>query len=156
MSILLTAFRIERKENMKQKTFPGNLDSLSPIRDYVNTEAVLAGLDKKAAYNLCLSIDEVATNIINYGYIEAGIEGNIDVFIDNNGAQLTVILEDRALQFDPRDNDMPTDAELNLPLEDIAIGGLGIFLVFSSVDKFDYEYSDGKNRNIFIMNLNKE
>lgn len=141
---------------MKHKTFPGNLDSLGPIRDYVNEEAVGAGLDKKAAYNLCLAIDEVATNIINYGYIDSGIEGSVDVFIDNNGKHLTITLEDKALQFDPRNNDMPTDDDLNLPLEDRPIGGLGIFLVFSSVDKFDYEFIDGKNRNIFTMNLKED
>lgn len=141
---------------MIHKIFPGNIDSLSPLRDYINEQALNAGLDKKAAYNLCLAIDEVATNIINYGYIESGLNGDLDVIIENNGKTLTITLEDKALQFDPRNNDLPSDDELNQPLEERAIGGLGIFLVFSSVDKFDYEYIDGKNRNIFTMNLNNQ
>jgi anti-sigma regulatory factor (Ser/Thr protein kinase) len=144
------------ENKMIQKTFPGEIDSLSPIRDYINEQAIQAGLDKMSAYNLCLAIDEVATNIINYGYIESGLSGDIDVIIENSGNTLTITLEDRALQFDPRDNDLPSDDDLNLPLEERAIGGLGIFLVFSSVDKFEYEFVDGKNRNIFTMNLNNK
>ncbi len=154
MFILSIVIQNDWRELMIAKKFPGNLDSLSPVRDFVHEHALSAGLDKKSAYNLILAIDEVVTNIINYGYIEAGIEGDVDVFIENEDTAFRVTVEDTAEPFDPRDNELPTEEDLNLPLEDRAIGGLGIFLVFSSVDKFNYEYVDGRNRNIFVMNLN--
>ena len=63
---------------MECRTFPGNLDSLSPIREYVKSAANTAGLSKKATYELCLAVDEIATNIALYGYEEAGRLGEAD------------------------------------------------------------------------------
>ncbi|MGA9380780.1 MAG: ATP-binding protein, partial [Phormidium sp.] len=53
---------------MEQLTVPGTLDSLSKISDYVLSAASAAGLDKKASYKLRLAVDEIATNVIVYGY----------------------------------------------------------------------------------------
>jgi len=45
---------------MNSVTFPGNLDALSPIRDYVKAAAESAGLEHSAVYNLLLAVDESA------------------------------------------------------------------------------------------------
>jgi anti-sigma regulatory factor (Ser/Thr protein kinase) len=47
---------------------------------------------------------------------------------------------------------LPDEDELNLPLEERSIGGLGIFLVLKGVDTFRYERINEHNRNIFVMN----
>ena len=62
---------------MNAVTFPGTLDALSSIRQYVKTAAEAAGLDHSAAYNLILAVDEIATNVIEHGYREAGLKGDI-------------------------------------------------------------------------------
>ena len=52
---------------MQPLTLPGTLDALQPIRDYVKDLAKGAGLDDSAVYNLCLAVDEIATNVVLHG-----------------------------------------------------------------------------------------
>ncbi len=138
----------------KSQKFSANLDSLGSIREFLTDSAKLAGLDKSRTYKLCLAIDEIATNIINYGYLRSGIEnGIIDVTIQIENDQLIATLEDAATPFNPFDRKMPNDEELKKPLEERPIGGLGILLAKENVDEFNYKYQNGKNYNIFVMNL---
>ena len=135
---------------MKFLTVPGTLESLSLIRDYVRAAAARAGLDKKRTYSLELAVDEIATNIVNHGYQEAGRVGDVVVRATIEANELTIVLEDTAVPFDPRRLRRPI--QIDLPLAERPIGGLGVFLAMENVDEFDYEYEDGHNRNIFVVN----
>ena len=128
---------------------PGNLDSLSGIRHFVLEAAAQAGLDKKAAYRLQLAVDEIATNIIVYGYEQAGKTGLVTVQAEINPEALTVTLEDSSGPFDPRPFERLGD--LDKPIEERPIGGLGVYLAIENVDRFNYEYVNNRNRNIFIV-----
>ena len=134
---------------MQPLTVPGSLDSLALIRGYVRAAAAEAGLDKKRAYRLELAVDEIATNIVNHGYREAGRTGDVVVRARIDARQLTITLEDTGLPFDPRRLTRPE--QIDLPLADRPIGGLGIFLAMENVDEFRYEYANDHNRNIFVM-----
>lgn len=136
---------------MEPKTFPGTLDSLSFIREYVTSAAKTAGLDKKVTYELCLAVDEIATNVILHGYEEAGRSGVLDVRADIEGRKLTVTLEDDGEPFDPRQSKLPDSEDLLRPLEERPVGGLGLFLTIQGVDEFKYERAGGRNRNIFVV-----
>jgi len=134
---------------MDPLTVPGTLSSLEPIREYVRAAAALSGLDRRRGYRLELAVDEIATNIINYGYQRAGKTGNVEVRAEIHPDVLTVILEDTAVPFDPLRVERPD--QIDLPLTDRPVGGLGVFLALESVDEFRYEYVDGHNRNIMVM-----
>jgi serine/threonine-protein kinase RsbW len=136
---------------MESKSFEGSLDSLGPIREYVTTVAGIAGLDKKATYNLSLAVDEIATNVIIHGYEEAGRSGTLDIHIDIGEHLLTVTLEDDGEPFDPRQSELPEAEEFNQPIEERPIGGLGLYLAFEGVEEFRYERAGGRNRNSFIV-----
>ncbi len=131
---------------MKRTTFPGSLDSLAAIRQVVKDAAQQAGLSKKAAYNLLLAVDEIATNSITYGYDETGMSGNIDVLVDLLDNQLVIALEDDAPLFDPLQRELPSEESFSKPLEERTIGGMGIYLTIKGVD-----YVNQRNRNSFIM-----
>jgi anti-sigma regulatory factor (Ser/Thr protein kinase) len=140
--------------NIESNSFEASVDSLEPIRDFISEKAISAGLNKKKNYGLNLAIDEIATNIIRYGYPAVNInDGKITVIISVENNQLKVVLEDTALAFDPMKHLLPTDDDINKPLEERPIGGLGIMLARQNVDKYEYEFIDGKNRNIFINNI---
>jgi serine/threonine-protein kinase RsbW len=128
---------------------PGALDSLALIREYVRGAAIEAGLDKRRAYRLQLAVDEIATNIINHGYLEAGRSGEIRVLADNDRDSLTITIEDAAPPFDPRRMQRPE--QIDLPLAERPVGGLGVFLAMENVDEFRHEYVDNMNRNILVM-----
>lgn len=138
----------------EMKSFPAVLDSLEPIRDFISEMCDTAHLDKKKCYAICLAIDEIATNIIRYGYGDTeNPENKIDVFISTDDQRLQVILVDSAIEFNPLQHTAPNEEDLAKPLEERKIGGLGIMLAIENVDDFKYEFVDEKNRNIFIMVL---
>ncbi|MDD2365055.1 MAG: ATP-binding protein [Desulfuromonadaceae bacterium] len=138
---------------MMSLCLPATLDSLDEIGKYVVAATSEAGLDTKPAYGLRLAVDEIATNIITHGYEEAGIDGNISISAELTASTLKIVIEDTGIPFDPLSRKLPGEDILNLPLEERDIGGLGIFLVLKGVDDFSYVFTDGKNRNIFVMNL---
>nr|WP_293844477.1 ATP-binding protein [uncultured Arsenicibacter sp.] len=138
---------------MENQTFPATLDSLDDLRDLVRDKALRANLDKKKTYKLMLALDEIATNIILYGYEQAGKEGVLDVITELTGDHLKIVVEDDAEPFDPLQKDLPGETDFSKPLEERPIGGMGIFLTVNGVDSFQYEYVNNRNRNIFIMNI---
>jgi anti-sigma regulatory factor (Ser/Thr protein kinase) len=139
---------------MNSLTVPATLDSLTEIAAFVLAAADAAGLGRQARYRLRLAADELATNIITHGYAgKAGddlMQATIDVRVQMDDKAITVILEDAAVPFDPRQVPPPTD--LNLPAEERKIGGLGIHLALGGVDQFFYERVGNRNRNVLVVN----
>ena len=129
---------------------PGDLDSLGRLREFVGQVADQANINKKAAYRLALAVDEVATNIVVYGYQANDMSGTISVRCRLDPDYLTITLEDTAPPFNPLERADP--GGLDAPMEERPIGGLGVYLAVKGVDNFEYEYNDGKNFNSFIVN----
>lgn len=135
---------------IEQLTVPDSLDSLKAIANYIMAVAGAAGLDKKASYKLRLAVDEIATNIIVYGYQEAGRAGVLHLQAEFTEQTLTICMEDTGTPYDSTQTDIPVD--LDKPLEHRQIGGLGVYLAIRGVDKYIYERVGNRNRNIFIVN----
>jgi serine/threonine-protein kinase RsbW len=134
---------------MERLTVPGNLDSLDEIGKFVIRIAGAAGLDSRATYRLRLAVDELATNVITYGYERSGMSGDVDICGEIDDKNLTVLIEDTAVPYDPTETPSPDD--FDVPLEDRPIGGLGVFLARQAVDEFRYEHVDGHNRSILVL-----
>jgi anti-sigma regulatory factor (Ser/Thr protein kinase) len=137
---------------MPTLTLPGDLSSLEPIADLVLEQARLAGLDEQATYQLRLAVDELATNIVLHGYVEHRTSGNIVVSVDVDEHDLTVVLEDTAVPYDPTQRDLErVEEDFDKPLEEREIGGLGIYFVRKAVDDFRYEWQGGRNRSTLVV-----
>ncbi len=136
---------------MEPLTVPGKLESLARIRNYTSVAAQNAGLEKARSYRLCLAVDEIASNIINYGYIQSGIDGDICIAADMDEQSLTITLDDTAKHFDPTEKQPPKAEDFELPLEERVAGGWGVYLAIQGVDQFRYNRVKDHNQNIFIM-----
>ncbi|UCH24835.1 MAG: ATP-binding protein [Trueperaceae bacterium] len=134
---------------METLIVPASMDNLTSIRNYVKEAASAAGVSDEKLYQLQLAADEIATNIITYGY--SGKGGEISVRGEIEDDALTITLEDSGPAFDPRERELPSEEDLSKPLEERAIGGLGIFLAVQGVDRFDYRREGGKNVNALTV-----
>ena len=134
---------------MEKRSLPAVQDSLAEIRRFVKESADAAGIEESRAYQLQLAVDEIATNIMLYGYKEANASAFISISSEMSAGALVIMLEDHAPAFDPRTMQLPEAEDLAKPLEERSIGGLGIFLAIQGVDRFDYRRADGANINIF-------
>lgn len=134
---------------MQAKILPGTLDSLALVRAYVAEAARTAGLDSARTYNLCLAVDEIATNIVIHGYEEVGLKGDIVVEALHQRGQLIIRLLDRGRTYDP---DQIPGPDLENPLKQ-QTGGWGVFLGKTGVDQFDYSSTESGNVHRFIVHL---
>ena len=134
---------------MQEKVFPGTLDSLAPMRAYVAEAARAAGLDSGKTYNLCLAVDEIATNIVLHGYDEVGLKGDLVVEALQEHGQLIIRLMDHGRSYDPGQVPQP---DLDNPSTQ-QIGGWGVFLSKTGVDQFDYTSTDCGNVHRFVVHL---
>ena len=109
------------------------------------TEAIIAEEDikscKKEFFALHLVIEELAVNIADYAYSD-GKDGYLDVLIDKTPEEITITFKDGGTPFNPLERKMP---DLDLPLEERGIGGLGIFLTIKKMDEVKYDYRNREN-----------
>jgi len=98
-------------------------------------------LSQKIIFALHLALDEILTNIISYGY-EDKKEHIIDICLSLRQRELSLEIEDDSKPFNPSDAPKP---DINKPLEERKIGGLGIYLVENLMDDLEYKTHNGKN-----------
>jgi len=91
-------------------------------------------------FKVNLVLDELSVNIVNYG----GEASEIVVCLAADADEVRVEISDDGRPFDPLTDAIEPD--LDAPLEERAIGGLGIHLVREMMDELHYSREDGKNR----------
>lgn len=134
--------------SLRKKTFPVSLDSLKDMRDYVVEVAAGLAVDKKKLYKLQLAVDEIATNITLYSGL-TDEDAKILMEAEVREQSLLIRLKDRGIPFDPRGSLRQGEESIAKPVEERRIGGLGIYLAVTGVDRFDYDCRDGFNVNQF-------
>lgn len=98
-------------------------------------------IPSRALYAVNLALDEVVTNTVLYGFDDAaGREFQVRVWV--SGRELSSELVDEGRAFNPLDVPSP---DLNAPLHERELGGLGLHLVRSLMDRVDYRREDTKN-----------
>lgn len=95
----------------------------------------------KFIFQVNLVLDELGTNIMKYGKDENLRE--IEITLTSEADALTIEITDDGRPFDPLHDAPPPDLES--ALEDRPIGGLGIHLVRTMMDKLHYRREQGKN-----------
>ena len=132
-------------------TFPGRLESLEKISDFVQEVARSACLNEREVYAVQLAVDEACTNIIEHAYHGEGV-GDITCTCDVLGDGLKVVLLDRARPFRPAAMPEPV---LNVPLDEVKSRGLGIFLMHKMMDDVKFEVSPGGGNRLTMIKHRK-
>jgi anti-sigma regulatory factor (Ser/Thr protein kinase) len=93
------------------------------------------------AMTINLVLDELVLNIIRHGY-DDDAEHEIQVTLTFDDPDLTIRVEDDARPFNPLEAPPP---DLDLPLEERPIGGLGIHIVRTVMDAVEYQRAGTHN-----------
>lgn len=119
--------------------------------DYLHEQIeLLSGeweLSPKLGMQLNLVLEEVITNIIFYGFPGKG-RHDIEIHIDSSGGLISIVIQDDGILFNPLTVESPN---LDVPVEERKIGGLGLHFVQTIMDEMIYERKNGKN----ILTLRK-
>jgi anti-sigma regulatory factor (Ser/Thr protein kinase) len=103
------------------------------------------GLVEDDIVNLNLILDEFVSNVIRHGY-DDDLEHQVAVVVSLEGELATVRIEDDGKPFNPLEAPPPN---LDLPIEERPIGGLGIFIARALADSVEYRRE--RDRNVLVM-----
>lgn len=114
---------------------------VSRLVDRLEAFGAEAGLPPDVTFRLTLSLDEIVCNVIRHGY-DDDADHQITVTLDVAGGIVTATVEDDGAPFDPREAPLP---DLDAPLAQRQVGGLGMHLVRATMDSVDYRRDAGRN-----------
>jgi anti-sigma regulatory factor (Ser/Thr protein kinase) len=108
-----------------------------------------SGVSKQVLYDLQLAVDEACTNIATHGY--AGLDpGSIILDLELASDEIIITLTDFGHAFEPSDAPPP---DVDAPLDERKVGGLGLFLIKQSVDQMDYRVTEDGNKMVLTKKL---
>ena len=127
---------------MNKLQFEANLELIDQMINPIISSIEENEAEPKKVYQMNLALEEILVNICKYAY--SGNKGRIDIAfeISKDPKQLHVVIKDQGKEFNPLAKE---DPDLDTPLEDRKIGGLGIFLVKNMVDDIKYQRTNNEN-----------
>ena len=129
---------------MTTKILPAKLENLGKLHKFVRDQVMVTDFSKKDANQILIAAEEGIINILNYAYPDS--EGEITIICEDTEKSFTITLKDQGIPFDPLS--LP-DPDVDLPIEDRKIGGLGIFMIKQIMDEVKYKRKD--DWNIFTL-----
>jgi anti-sigma regulatory factor (Ser/Thr protein kinase) len=137
---------------MKRLRMPAVLDNLEEMLDFIVKYLNELISDKKLANQVRLSCEEVLVNVISYAYPDA--VGDVEIICDipTGNGDIFIRFIDEGVAYNPLLNH---DPDIEAPIEDRGIGGLGVYLYKIIMDKVAYERKDEKNVLTFVKHFNK-
>lgn len=126
---------------MLELTLKNDLAELHRLSNEAETFAHANAISETETFNLLLVLEEVITNIISYG-CSPDSEHLICVSIALDSGVLSLVISDDGQAFNPLDAPMP---DLDLPLEERPIGGLGIALFRNIMDTVNHQRINDHN-----------
>jgi serine/threonine-protein kinase RsbW len=122
---------------MDSITLSADLDALAKISAFVTEAAELAGLDERATWQVQLAVDEAATNVIQHAY-DPSTSGDLTLTWRCEANKFILALRDYGRQFDPGSIPEP---DINSPLEERQVGGLGLYLITRLMDEVRFDFN---------------
>ena len=118
-----------------------HLSELKRMSEAVSAWCKGNSVSAAAEFHVNLALDEIVSNIIRYGWKDGG-EHYLHVRLSHLANEIRVEVEDDAAAFNPLEVPAP---DLDRPLDERLVGGLGIYLVRQVMDGLSYQRLDGKN-----------
>lgn len=124
-----------------QTTLPGEESRLQEAMAFLHGFWQTESLPDELLFPFELALEEVFMNVAMHG---GGEQGPATVWLELECAdgRLNLSLSDDGPAFDPLS--LPTP-DLNAPLEERPVGGLGVHLVREMMDGVSYSYRGGRN-----------
>jgi anti-sigma regulatory factor (Ser/Thr protein kinase) len=126
---------------------PAVWENIPRLIDFIDEITNSLSLSDEQDYVMRLVIEEIATNIIKYGYGEER-QGVIQLTCTIQNGPLNVRIRDQGQPFDPRECEEPN---LTDDVTSRAIGGLGLFLVREFSDYLSYHHDAATGWNELLV-----
>ncbi|PWB72258.1 MAG: hypothetical protein C3F07_12320 [Anaerolineales bacterium] len=115
------------------------IEYLEELRNFAEAAARHSGLSADDVFAFKLSVDELCTNIIQYGF-EGREPGLLSLSFDVEDETARLVIRDDGKHFSP---DQAQSPDIEAGWDEREIGGLGIFFVKELMDHVTYDRTDG-------------
>jgi len=129
------------QEVSKNILINNNLSEIERLSKAVAEFGKKNNLSSEVIYDVRLALEEVVSNIINYGF-EDNYEHQISIEMNLQGETLTMKIKDDGKPFNPLE---VKSTNLEKPFDEREIGGMGIYIVRKLMDKILYKREEGNN-----------
>ncbi|HJJ28771.1 MAG TPA: SpoIIE family protein phosphatase [Methanocorpusculum sp.] len=130
---------------MVEQVFTAADESFNQANAFIEGELEKSGVPVKVVMQILTAFEELFVNVAHYAY--PGRSGDVKVGISVIDNQITCVLKDSGIPFDPLSRE---DPDITLSSEERDGGGLGIFMVKKLTDEVTYEYKDRMNIVTFV------
>ncbi|HRY34095.1 MAG TPA: ATP-binding protein [Bacteroidales bacterium] len=131
-------------------TLHNRIEELRRLEEFVNEFVLEKRLPDCNLFELNLVLEEIFTNIVFYAFKD-GEAHDILITIEQQDSALCIRVEDDGMPFDPTLREPPPD--IDKPLEERDIGGLGIHLVRNLMQEVSYRREGDRNILTLIRKL---
>lgn len=128
--------------NERHLIIDGRYANIPVITDFVAEAAEAAGLSDSAVFHCQMAVDEACTNIIEHAYGGEN-KGDIQItcLVQPGVCEISVV--DTGKPFDPASIPAP---DVNVPVEEMQPGGVGLHLMRQLMDEIYFEFGSAENR----------
>jgi sigma-B regulation protein RsbU (phosphoserine phosphatase) len=145
---VLTVRYIGAGKSFKEKDFDATKENVPDMLGFIEDFAEEHDLPEDLRKQLVIVGDELFSNIVKYGYDNAGGPLSIRLQMDDGEKEFMMTIADEAAAFNPLEvEEEPVGSDPKTQ----KIGGLGLMIVKTIMDECSYERVDGKN----ILTLKK-
>ena len=121
--------------------FVSDRAELEKLEGFTADFAAKARLSDKDLFALQIVVEELVTNVIDYGGVPAG-EHAARVDLSAKNGELVICITDRGAAYNPLTRE---DPDVTLPAEERPIGGLGVHFCKKLTEGQEYARRDGCN-----------
>lgn len=118
-----------------------DLHELVRVAERIDEFCAERNLGPQLAYAVNLSVDEILTNTISYGYDDEDSH-RIELIVRTEAGALVVKIVDDSNAFDLSE---APESDVESSIEERMPGGLGLFLVHQMMDRVEYRRAGGRN-----------
>jgi serine/threonine-protein kinase RsbW len=124
-----------------RQSIESDFPALKELMDAANKFLESQNVDAQAAFRINLTLDEIVTNIIKYGYTSPG-EHTIEVAINVDADVVEAVISDEGHEFNPVLHQRKKSSEI---LTERTTGGLGIHLIKKLLCSMNYRREGQRN-----------
>lgn len=132
-----------------QLNLTSQTDNLELIRDFVSKIAKKTGFVELDINKIELAVDEACANVIKHAYPANAALKPIQINIEVYAQKMVIIVSDEGKGFDVK-KVRPINMEKYM--EEMRVGGLGIFLIRNLMDEVEFNMNtDGKRNEVRMI-----
>jgi serine/threonine-protein kinase RsbW len=135
---------------IKKIIINNNIDQLDIIQQFLEELGMEWQLENELIFELNLVLEEYFTNLVNYGYHDRD-DHEIIIEISLEEMLLKIIITDDSHSFNILE--LPENEEIEKPVEERRIGGLGVHFIKKLTDYLEYQSDGAKNRMVMLKRL---